>query len=282
MKWGSWELRFQLRRHRNGLVNEKDMLWNVWQWKRYALERLARREKGVLRAAHTYTVIIRECPPPPPPGPPPGSAHFSLFSKSLIWWLSVPPAPGQEILHPPLFISRAVYVQVRLYNQEYIVSSHSIIARDRPPARPEPSLHVNIGMDRSWRLTSARRTGSLTLDEESEGCLFLLSGRHDSMSDRIANHIAWASIFFFCAWDIVRSAWDLVKNWQNAWVSRSMRESWQLCCTPKLVYPSPPPPPPGQWITLTDKRHHRTWPNISWSDPTSASARPQMHKYEYW
>ena len=41
------------------------MLWNVWQWKRYALERLARREKGVLRAAHTYTVIIRECPPPP-------------------------------------------------------------------------------------------------------------------------------------------------------------------------------------------------------------------------
>ena len=67
MKWGSWELRFQLRRHRNGLVNEKDMLWNVWQWKRYALERLARREKGVLRAAHTYTVIIRECPPPPGP-----------------------------------------------------------------------------------------------------------------------------------------------------------------------------------------------------------------------
>ena len=66
MKWGSWELRFQLRRHRNGLVNEKDMLWNVWQWKRYALERLARRENGVLRAAHTYTVIIRECPPPPP------------------------------------------------------------------------------------------------------------------------------------------------------------------------------------------------------------------------
>ena len=63
MKWGSWELRFQLRRHRNGLVNEKDMLWNVWQWKRYALERLARREKGVLRAAHTYTVIIRDCPP---------------------------------------------------------------------------------------------------------------------------------------------------------------------------------------------------------------------------
>ena len=69
MKWGSWELRFQLHtcRHRNGLVNEKDMLWNIWQWKRYALERLARREKGVLRAAHTYTVIIRECPPPPPP-----------------------------------------------------------------------------------------------------------------------------------------------------------------------------------------------------------------------
>ena len=51
--------------HRNGLVNEKYMLWNVWQWKRYALERLARREKGVLRAAHTYTAIIRECPPPP-------------------------------------------------------------------------------------------------------------------------------------------------------------------------------------------------------------------------
>ena len=37
------------------------------RWKRYALERLARREKGVLRAAHTYTAIIRECPPPPPP-----------------------------------------------------------------------------------------------------------------------------------------------------------------------------------------------------------------------
>ena len=51
--------------HRNGLVNEKDMLWNVWQWKRYALERLARREKGVLRAAHTCTANIRECPPPP-------------------------------------------------------------------------------------------------------------------------------------------------------------------------------------------------------------------------
>ena len=54
--------------HWNGLVNEKDMLWNVWQWKRYALERLARREKGVLRAAHTYTANIRECPPPPPRG----------------------------------------------------------------------------------------------------------------------------------------------------------------------------------------------------------------------
>ena len=40
--------------HRNGLVNEKD----------YALERLARREKGVLRAAHTYTAIICEYPPP--------------------------------------------------------------------------------------------------------------------------------------------------------------------------------------------------------------------------
>ena len=52
--------------HRNGLVNEKDMLWNVWQWKRYALERLARREKGVVRAAHTYTANIRECPPPGP------------------------------------------------------------------------------------------------------------------------------------------------------------------------------------------------------------------------
>ena len=31
------------------------MLWNG----------LARREKGVLRAAHTYTANIRECPPPP-------------------------------------------------------------------------------------------------------------------------------------------------------------------------------------------------------------------------
>ena len=70
--------------HRNGLVNEKDMLWNVWQWKRYALERLARREKGVLRAAHTYTANIRECPPPPPP---PGryptleSTHFNTTNS---------------------------------------------------------------------------------------------------------------------------------------------------------------------------------------------------------
>ena len=40
----------------------------VGQWKRYALERLTRRGKGVLRAAHTYTAIIRESPPPPPPG----------------------------------------------------------------------------------------------------------------------------------------------------------------------------------------------------------------------
>ena len=53
---------------RNGLVNEKgekDMLWNGWQGVK----------RGVLRAAHTYTAIIRECPPrgagytvcPPPP-----------------------------------------------------------------------------------------------------------------------------------------------------------------------------------------------------------------------
>ena len=54
--------------HRNGLVNEKDMLWNVWQWKRYALERLARREKGVLSAAHTYYCQYTWVPPPPPPG----------------------------------------------------------------------------------------------------------------------------------------------------------------------------------------------------------------------
>ena len=140
-------------------------------------------------------------------------------------WLSVPPAKKSWIRHC-LFPVLCTYKFNRLYNQEYIALSHSIIARDRPPARPEPSLHVNIGMaglegfkahrSRSpagpshhytltlgWigveGFTSARRTGSLTLDEESEGCLFLVSGRHDSMSDRIANHIAWASIFFFCA-----------------------------------------------------------------------------------
>ena len=67
MKWGSWELRFQQRTIGTGWSmkkicfgtsgNEKDMLWNGWQG----------REKGVLRAAHTYTANIRECPPPPPP-----------------------------------------------------------------------------------------------------------------------------------------------------------------------------------------------------------------------
>ena len=65
----------------NGLVNEKDMLWNVWQWKRYALERLARREKGVLRAAHTYTANIRECPPP-------GSLGLTKFQVGFFFFVA--------------------------------------------------------------------------------------------------------------------------------------------------------------------------------------------------
>ena len=87
MKWGSWELRFQLRTIGTGLVNEKDMLWNVWQWKRYALERLARREKGVLRAAHTYTANIRECPPPPPRGGPTNALAMSSSHHLCCRWL---------------------------------------------------------------------------------------------------------------------------------------------------------------------------------------------------
>ena len=137
----------------------------------------------------------------------------------------MPPPPAKKS-----WIRHCLIPVLCTYKLDYIIrsTSHQVtasIARDRPPVRPEPwpdlkaskahdclrsrspagpSHHYTLTL--GWigveGFTSARRTGSLTLDEESEGCLFLVSGRHDSMSDSIANHIAWASIFF-CVCEIL-------------------------------------------------------------------------------
>ena len=117
--------------------------------------------------------------------------------------------------------------KLRLVRDAYLVSDR---CRHTGPSPPPWICYTDYSRRRE------KSAGPLPLAEAVPG-----SARTPDPLARYTGTTVWVTVspiillglqfFFLCVryCKISVRAWDLVKNWQNAWVSRSMRESWQLC-----------------------------------------------------